>query len=49
MAKAQSAIPAGLHTVTPHLIHDNAAEAIEWYTRALGAQEVSPRAIGPDG
>src|SRR5579871_211494 len=49
MAKAQSAIPAGFHTVTPHLILDNAAEAIEWYKRALGADEVAPRAYGPDG
>lgn len=48
MAKAKSAIPQGLHTVTPHLILDNAAEAIEWYKRALGAEEVS-RALGPDG
>ena len=49
MSKAKSAIPAGLHTVTPHLIVDHAAEAIEWYAQALGAEEVSPRAIGPDG
>lgn len=49
MAKAKSAVPAGFHTVTPHLVLDNAAEAIEWYTNALGADEVAPRAIGPDG
>lgn len=49
MAKAKSAVPAGFHTVTPHLILDQAAEAIEWYKRALGADEVGPRAIGPDG
>jgi PhnB protein len=49
MAKAKSAVPSGFHTVTPHLILDNAAEAIEWYKRALGADEVAPRAIGPDG
>lgn len=49
MAKAKSPIPTGFHTVTPHLILDNAADAIEWYTRALGAEEIAPRAIGPDG
>jgi PhnB protein len=48
MAKAKSAIPQGLHSVTPHLIVDEAAQAIEWYKRALGAVEVS-RAVGDDG
>jgi len=48
MAKAKSAIPQGLHTVTPQLTLDNAVEAIEWYKKALGAQETS-RASGPDG
>lgn len=48
MAKAKSAIPQGLHSVTPHLIFDKAAEAIDWYTRAFGAEELS-RAVGPDG
>jgi uncharacterized glyoxalase superfamily protein PhnB len=48
MAKAKHAVPAGHHTVTPQLTLDNAAEAIEWYKKALGAEEVS-RAEGPDG
>lgn len=48
MAKAKSAIPAGHHTVTPQLTLDNAAETLEWYKRALGAEEVA-RAVGPDG
>ena len=48
MAKTKNAIPAGHHTVTPHLILDDAAGAIEWYKKALGAEEVA-RAIGPDG
>jgi uncharacterized glyoxalase superfamily protein PhnB len=48
MAKAKSAIPQGLHSVTPHLILDDAATAIEWYKRGLGAEEVS-RAVGADG
>jgi len=48
MAKAKSPVPEGFHTVTPHLIFDHAAEAIEWYKKALGANEKS-RALGPDG
>jgi PhnB protein len=48
MAKAKNAIPEGLHTVTPQLILDNAAESIEWYKKALAATERS-RAMGPDG
>ncbi len=48
MAKAQSPIPEGFHTVTPQLTLDNAAEAIEWYRRALGAEEKG-RFEGPDG
>jgi uncharacterized glyoxalase superfamily protein PhnB len=48
MAKAKNAVPEGHHTVTPQLTLDNAAQAIDWYKKALGAQEVS-RAVGPDG
>lgn len=48
MAKARSAVPAGFHTVTPQLTIDNATQALDWYTRALGAEEVM-RAPGPDG
>jgi PhnB protein len=48
MATAKKAVPEGHHTVTPHLILDSAAEAIDWYKRALGAEEVS-RSVGPDG
>jgi PhnB protein len=48
MAKAKSPIPPGYHTVTPSLTLDDAVQAIEWYKKALGAEEVS-RAIGPDG
>ena len=48
MAKAKSPIPEGHHTVTPQLTLDNAAQGIDWYKRALGAQEVT-RAVGPDG
>ena len=48
MAKAKNAVPEGHHTVTPQLTLDNAAQAIDWYKKALGAEEVS-RAVGPDG
>jgi PhnB protein len=48
MAKAKSAIPQGLHSVTPHLILDDAAKMIEWYKQAFGAVE-NGRAEGPDG
>jgi PhnB protein len=48
MAKAKSPVPDGFHTVTPHLIFDNAAQAMDWYKQALGAEEKT-RALGPDG
>ena len=46
--KAKIAIPDGYHTITAHLTLDSAAQAIDWYKKALGAEEVS-RAVGPDG
>jgi PhnB protein len=48
MAKAKKAVPDGYHTVTMALTLDNAAEAIDWYKKALGAEEIA-RASGPDG
>ena len=48
MAKAKRAVPEGYHTVTPHLTIENAAQALDWYKRAIGAEEVS-RAVGPGG
>ena len=48
MAKAKKAVPEGHRTVTPHLILDNTARAIDWYKKALGAEEMA-RAVGPDG
>lgn len=41
-------IPDGMHTVTPHLICAGAADAIEFYKKAFGAQELV-RLPGPDG
>ena len=48
MAKAQKAVPEGYHTLTPQLTLDNAAQTIEWYKKALGAEELG-RHLGPDG
>jgi PhnB protein len=48
MAKAAKAVPDGYHTITPSLTLDNAAKTIDWYKKALGAEEVS-RSAGPDG
>jgi PhnB protein len=41
-------IPAGYHSVTPGLTVHNAAEAIEFYKRAFGAEELC-RMPTPDG
>lgn len=41
-------IPEGYHTVTPYLIVRYGAQAIDFYKRALGAQELL-RMPGPDG
>lgn len=48
MPTAVKPIPEGFHTVTPHLVIRGAAEAIEFYKKALGAQELS-RMTSPDG
>ena len=42
------AVPEGLYTVTAQLAVDGAAEAIEFYKKAFGAEEVS-RAPDPSG
>ena len=36
-----AAIPEGIHTITPHIVVADAAEAAEWYATALGAEERS--------
>src|SRR5688572_29547678 len=48
MAKAAKPVPDGFHTVTPQLSVEDAAQTIEWYKKAFGAQEVG-RHLGPDG
>jgi PhnB protein len=45
---ATQPIPEGYHTVTPYLAVDDAAEAIEYYTKAFGAKE-RVRMATPDG
>lgn len=41
-------IPEGYSTITPSLVVKNAADAIEFYKKAFGAQELS-RFLMPDG
>jgi len=45
---AVNPIPNGMHTITPHLVCDNAAAAIEFYKEAFGAVEMF-RLAGPGG
>jgi PhnB protein len=45
---ATKPIPEGYHTVSPYLTVENAARAIEYYTRAFGAKELV-RMDGPGG
>ena len=48
MSKATRAIPAGHAGLIPHLVCDPCADAIAFYKRAFGAEEVH-RAPAPDG
>ena len=48
MAKKAAATPKGYHTVTPSLFVAGAARAIDFYKKALGAEELM-RFPGPDG
>ena len=41
-------IPPGMHTVTPHLVCAGASDALAFYQKAFGAQEMS-RLPGKDG
>jgi len=43
-----NAVPAGMHSITPALILEGAADAIGFLTRAFGAEEVT-RAMDPSG
>ena len=42
------AVPDGTHTLTPHLVVQNASAAIDFYKRAFGAEELM-RLPSPDG
>jgi PhnB protein len=48
MAAAVKPVPDGYHTVTPYLILNAAGDAIAFYKKALGAEEVM-RIGGPGG
>lgn len=48
MKKSTQPIPQEFHTATPYITVRNAAQAIDFYKKALGAQERS-RMVGPDG
>ena len=48
MSATVNPIPEGYHTVTPYLRCRGAGEAIEFYKRAFGAEELL-RMPGPDG
>ena len=48
MSNRVNPIPAGMHTLTPHLVVKGASKAIEFYKKAFGAEEVA-RLAAPDG
>ena len=48
MATAASFRPKGFHAVTPHLLCDDTAAAIDWYKKVFGAEEVG-RSLDPQG
>ncbi len=48
MATGIKPIPEGYHSVTPHLINENASRLIEFLKQAFDAQELN-RLSGPDG
>jgi PhnB protein len=45
---ATKPIPEGYHSITPYLCVDDAAQAIDYYKKAFGANE-TVRMAGPDG
>lgn len=48
MSKPIQAVPPQMHSITPHLVCDGAAAAIDFYQRAFGATD-AVRLPGPDG
>jgi PhnB protein len=49
MAGQVKAIPEGMHTITAHLVVHNGEKAIEFYKKALGAEQVGGVFRSPDG
>lgn len=48
MANTVKRVPEGFHTITPSLTVKGAADAIDFYKKALGAEEIM-RMTGPNG
>ena len=48
MSKATRPVPAGHESLIPHLVCDPCADAMEFYKRAFGAEEID-RVPAPDG
>jgi PhnB protein len=48
MSNPVKPIPEGSHALTPHLVVKGASQAIEFYKKAFGAEEIM-RMPGPDG
>src|SRR2546425_1663005 len=48
MAQKVSPVPPGCHTVTPYLVCKSAGEAMDFYKKAFGAEEIA-RMAGPGG
>jgi PhnB protein len=48
MAHAVRPIPEGFHTITPHMVVRGVADAIDFYRKAFGAEELY-RNLAPDG
>ena len=46
---AVSPVPERLHSVTASIVCTPCVDAIDFYRRAFGAEEIGPRMTGPDG
>ena len=42
-------IPCGMHSITPHIIVNGAAKAVEFYKKVFGAEQIGPISTMPDG
>jgi uncharacterized glyoxalase superfamily protein PhnB len=41
MTESKLKTPEGMHTITPHIVVNDAAAATDWYKQVLGAEERS--------